>query len=74
MRSEGPQDSVWLWQWQNSSGKIFCTDIACYFAAAAAAQYEHFGPTVVKMTLKTVAAVAPCERTLIPVETITHVI
>ena len=46
--------SVWLRQQQNSSSKIFCIDIACYFAAATATatQYEHFGPIVAKTDIK----------------------
>ena len=51
-------------QQQNSSSKIFSNDIACYFAAAAATQYEHFDPIAAKKTLKTVAAAAPCEQSL----------
>ena len=37
----------------NGCGKIFCIDIVCYFATAAAAQYEHFSPIAAKKDIKT---------------------
>ena len=57
--------SVWLqlWQWQKRQWQNILHYIACYFAAATAAQCEHFGPIAAKKTLKAVAAAAPCERT-----------